>query len=237
MDPEALYQQLREIVASMPSLDAPNGVRSVEVLTWLGRAAALIEASGDVLDSAKFRGLCDQVGMYWNPAEVRTVLYRALGRAELAAPAAARGAFIAVGARFDLFATLAKILAEAKNSVLIVDPYLDSTVVVDFAPLVPEGIPLHLLADGKYLKPSLKPAVERWQAQHASARPLEARATAAGALHDRLVLIDGDQAWALSQSLKDFANRAPGSVVRMDAEITALKMSAYAGTWQASSVL
>lgn len=237
---EARYQQLQHLIASMPDLADVAYMRESEGLKWLGRASALVEQACDFGDRVEFNLSCDRLGsIYWNPTAIRTVLYRALARAEVMAPASARGAFIPTGAPFDVFAALSKVLTEARRKVLIVDPYLDATVLTDFGGLVPDGVTLHLLSDGQYVKlaSQLKPAVERWLRQYGTTRPVEARQSPPDALHDRLVLIDDDAAWSLSQSIKDFAKRAPGSVSRLDAEIAARKMSAYAAIWSASVAL
>lgn len=211
MDPQALYVQLGRLVEGMPQLDGPF---TREVQQWLGRIHALLTASGDTKDIVEFdltvQGLAKSE-IQWKRADaaqrIRTIVFRALSKAELKAPATAQGAFIPAGSAFDALAAVAKVLQAAQQDVLIVDPYLDARVLMDFAPLAPEGVLLRLLADQASVYPSLAPAVQRWIEQHGPKRPLEARLSPRRELHDRLMVIDGSEAWSLTQSFKNLAER------------------------------
>jgi hypothetical protein len=163
------------------------------------------------------------------------VLYRVLASAELASPPGAQGAFIPVGNSFDAYAAVAKVMASARRDVLIVDPYMDDTVLIDFGGTLPERVTLRLLTDQATVKPSLAPAAGRWKAQHSS-RPLEVRLASAKALHDRAIFIDGHEAWTVTQSLKDLAKRSPAEIVRAD-DIAPLKIASYEDIWSKSTVV
>ena len=161
--------------------------------------------------------------------------YKALAIAEQSAPQSAQGAFVPVGNSFDAFAAIARILGAAKSDVLIVDPYMDDSVLTDFATSVPETIPLRLLSDHATSKPSLVPASTRWSTQYSN-RPLQVRLAPARALHDRAIFIDGTQAWTVTQSLKDLAKRSPAEIVRAD-DTAVLKIAAYEQIWNTARVL
>ncbi|WP_367394975.1 hypothetical protein [Cupriavidus sp. Agwp_2] len=240
IEPESLYMQIGQIIATMPDLTRV-GHYSNDVLQWLGRAAALIEASGDIADSVTFRNLTGRLhfqGM--RPSltqEIALLLHRALARAEIRAPASAQGSFIPVGESFSAVAAVSKVLAGARQTVLIVDPYADAKVLTDFAVLAPEGVQVRILSDAGTVKPSLKPAAESWSKQYGAARPLEIRLAPARSLHDRIITVDDAQAWTLTQSLKDFAARSPASIVKVDAETGGLKIGAYSVIWQEAAAL
>ena len=151
-------------------------------------------------------------------------------------PAASAGAFIPVGNTFDAFAAISKLLKDAIKDVLIVDPYLDETALTEFGLAVPAGIPLRLLADTSSHKATLLPASTRWIAQHGPSRPLAVRLAAPKTLHDRAIFVDGERAWTLTQSLKDFAKRSPAEIVRAD-DTAALKIAAYEAIWAAATPL
>ena len=168
-------------------------------------------------------------GLFHNNAieRISQIRYRALVIAELDAPAGAKGSFVAAGSVFDALASLSKILGSATKEALVVDPYMDEKVLTDFAVLLPETVQIRVLSDAATVKPSLPPAVKRWKAQYPNTRPLDARLAPARALHDRLVMIDSKDVWVLTQSLNAFAQRAPASIVKVDAETAPLKVSAY----------
>lgn len=156
---------------------------------------------------------------------------RALAKLELQLPASARGAFVNVGSNFDAIAAFAKVLAAAHEDVVIVDPYMDEKALTEFAVLAPEGVSVRLLTDSSSMKASVELMAKKWIEQYASARPLALRATNPRTLHDRLLLIDGTDAWILTQSLKDFAQRSPASLQRTDPDTAKMKIDAYEGIW------
>jgi hypothetical protein len=152
-------------------------------------------------------------------------------------PVAGDGAFIGAGDVLDAYTAIGKILKTAKVDVLIVDPYMDEKAVTDFAPLIASGITIRLLSDAQSSKPTLGPAAKRWPIQYGSAHPLEARLAAARSLHDRLIVIDQQEAWVLTQSLKDFAARSPASIIRVDRQIAQMKIEAYETLWLGAQVI
>ena len=211
-----------------------------ETHLWLARLHTLLNEIGSPVDAISLTLDVNRLGTPLNGNAIQSITaiaYRALATAEAMAPSAVQGSFIPVGNSLDVFAAVGKVLVQAEADVLIVDPYMDATAVTDFAPLVKEGISIRLLSDSGSVKASLRPAVERWISQYEHGRPLEAKLTPARALHDRLILIDQSRAWVLTQSLKDFAVRSPGSIGAADAETSGLKVQAYEELWRASSAI
>jgi hypothetical protein len=71
-----------------------------------------------------------------------------------------QGTFIAAGHSFDAFTAVSRVLGTAKTDVLIVDPYADEKVLINYAVLAPEQVSVRLLADQGYYRKALKPAAE-----------------------------------------------------------------------------
>lgn len=239
IDPETLYHQLKNLLATVPDLGG-SGWTTIEARQWLGRASALVEADGNLAEIAHFVVATNSLGTVTHASHVQTILsilYRAWARAELAAPAAVHGSFIPVGAAFSALAAVSKILGTAKRSVMIVDPYADANLLTEFAILAPEGTQVHVLADQEHHKPGLKPAAESWSRQYSSTRPLEVRLSSARSLHDRLILVDGSDAWTVGQSFNALAKRAPTSLVRADSDTSQMKVEAYLQTWASAAPL
>jgi hypothetical protein len=237
MEPDRLYHELGYLIAGMPDMNTDQWQRP-EGQRWLGRAAALIEQGGNLMDTATFNAAAENLHSIRNyPDHVQkiiVVLNRALARAELQASPSARGTFIQVGEAFSAFTALSKILAEAQSTVMFVDPYADANLLTDFAVLIPEGITTLILADASGRKAALAPAVRHWVQQYGSARPLEARLAPDRSLHDRLIIIDERESWSLGQSFNALAARAPTSLLRADPETAQLKIQAHAQIWQAA---
>jgi hypothetical protein len=108
---------------------------------------------------------------------------------------------------------------------------MDDRALSDFLLMVPEGVPIRLLSDQFHLKPTLRPASERWQQQYAAERPLTVKITTPRALHDRLIIIDGGSVYISTQSLNALAVRSPASIMRADPEMAHLKIEAYQLLW------
>ena len=174
MDPQALYVQLGRLIETMPDLKAIQ--RPIETIQWLGRAHALVKAAGDAADIVRLKAEIDHLDsdIFRDSAAdgIVLVLYRALASAELSAPASDQGSFIPAGNAFGALAAVGKVLGAAKKDLLIVDPYMDETLLTDFALLAPEKLPLRLFADKQFVKASLAPAAARWVTQHGADRPL-----------------------------------------------------------------
>ena len=135
-DPAARYQQLGNLVATMPDLDTDAYCNRPKAVFGLGGGCAG-GSWGDVVGIRYVKTATDGLG---SPAtlpggvslhpgtahKIISVLHRALARAELAAPVATQALFIPVGASFTAVDALTKIFGTATASVLIVDPYADA---------------------------------------------------------------------------------------------------------------
>ncbi len=234
------YQQIGRLLETSPDLSIQQYCSSPAALQWMGRAHALVSAvNATGYDAIAFTTALDRMGsLSWKSGvnQIFQIMYRALGHCEIHLPAGSSGSFIPVGNSFDAFSSLSKIFSTATNDVMIIDPYMDQTALTEFGLAVPEGVQLRLLADGRDYKASLQPAALKWIEQYGTSRPLSVRLASAKSLHDRAIFINRHEAWTITQSLKDFAKRAPAEIVRADS-IAALKIEAYEAIWAAADVL
>lgn len=244
-DSETLYRQLGRLIETMP--DLAQSPLSTDAHLWIARAFALVKEVNNLADPALFSVEAGTLGETGRSDfeyrrrikavhEITAIVYRAFAIAETRAPAGVSGAFIPIGNSFDVFAALSKLFRTATHEVLIVDPYMDVTVLTEFGTAIPEGIKLRLLSDQADHKQTLEPAAKKWAAQYGTSRPLAVRLAAPKTLHDRAIFIDQKTAWTLTQSLKDFAKRSPAEIVRAD-DIATLKISAYESIWQTASTV
>ncbi|MBI2396916.1 MAG: phosphatidylserine/phosphatidylglycerophosphate/cardiolipin synthase family protein [Xanthomonadales bacterium] len=172
-------------------------------------------------------------------SKIFTVLFRCQARAELEAPASARGAFINIGADFDAFQAVSKVFATAASDLLIVDPYFDVKALFEFCSCIPDNTRVRILVDSSHSKltAALQPGIAKWRSQFGPTRPIDARATPPKVLHDRLISVDRSAVWILTQSFKDLAARSPASLQRADADVADAKRDAYEQIWLASAAL
>lgn len=238
MEPAELHARLKALISAWTPFEG-RGQVSQEALLWLGRMHALVVEADNGSDQIVFGVAMQGIGTALheiNTAQLKAIIFKTLAAAEMKAPAAQQGSFIATASPFQVFAALAKIMASAKREVLIVDPYVDAVSLTDVASSAAEGIQIQILGDSVKVQPNLAPAVTRWKAQY-SARPLDVRMATARALHDRLVVVDQSEVWNLSQSIKDFANRSNASIERSNAELSAEKVTAYLALWATATPL
>jgi hypothetical protein len=233
---ERIYTELGGLVEVIPDLTSTG--QGAETLQWLGRAYALVNQIGIATDRQSFASAMDMLAGEPDrfvadkaAGVVRSIVYRCLAMAESQAPPGVRGSYIPAGNAFDAMTAVGKVLRPATSSAMIIDPYMDEKALTDFGALLSEGIQLNLLSDAGTIKPTLKPASERWLVQYGASRPLEIKLAPARALHDRLVIIDNQTVWILTRSLNAFATRAPAAIVRVDRETAQLKIAAYGDIW------
>lgn len=240
LEPEAFYLQVKQLILEIPKWD-PDYEPPPESALWLGRMFEMVKQTKNPSDIAGFSVSSEgMVGTraYDNIRRIQTISYRVLAYAEARAPKSAQGAVVPIGAAYDALKVIGAILAEAKSDILVVDPYMDASILRNYVALVITGVPVRLLCDSFYTKapalPALQAALRAWKIQYGPLG-LETRATGSRVLHDRLIIIDGKGVWLLSQSLKDLANRSPASVMPADTEIADWKAQFYATTWAAAT--
>lgn len=235
--PTEVYLRLKALAAEMPDFLGPEG-GSDDTLMWIGRAHALLlevcnggQLLAFTVAATNLRGAL----RFDNAQTIRSIFFLGLAAAEAVAPVGARGAFIAVNASVDAYLSVGKVLETTKKSVLIVDRYLDAKV-TDFARAVADGVPVSLLTANKHVGADLAPTLARWPAQFAT-RPIEGRTLPARLLHDRVIIIDGRDAWMVSQSLKDLAKTSPAVIQKLDAETAEMKIAYYEDGWTQATPL
>lgn len=235
--PEALYHQLGRLRNDMPR---PAELGKPSSSKWIGSVLAIVEATeSSVMELVNLRTYFDHVNRNGGSDASSNLIAQnidtVLAKLELKLPAETQGAFIPAGGVFDGYTAVSRAAARAKKHVFFIDPYGDDQLISAFVPLAPEGLPVFVLSDEQYAKPSLKPAAERWMAQWGVKRPLEVRLAPHRSLHDRLLVVDSDTAWVVGQSFKDLAKRAHSALVRMDPESGALKINAHIEMWKTAT--
>lgn len=166
-------------------------------------------------------------------------LYDVLSAMELLVPASMQGAFIPPGDTWDGYSALVKLIQRECDDILIVDPYLNSDIYLYFAPhsAAKNGIRC-LCQKMNQTFPGLQASAAKWASDPVSEQhPVEVRFAADKSLHDRLIIIDGKEAWIITQSIKDIAKRSPASVTRAESELAKMKSDYYESLWASATPL
>jgi hypothetical protein len=238
--PEQLLALLQAAIENAPAFDSQTPLTDEEV-RWLGRADALIDASGLLSAIASFRSARQKIGIYnlFSRNDLLLPLHDAFSRVELQVPASMRGSFIAGGDTWNGYAALVRIMQTECEDLFIIDPYINSALFIELAPHVKaeEGLRC-LTAKRAENHHALLAASQKWAGDPISkAIHVAVRYTLPANLHDRLIIVDRRDVWLVSQSLKDIAKRAPASISRAEPELGQLKLQHYESVWERSDQL
>jgi hypothetical protein len=120
MEKHQLYVNLGRLVEAIPNLTEFR--IGIEARQWLARACALVQASGQIVDSTRLVTLMrflSEEGDADYAREAMDIVFRALAVAELNSPEAVSGAFIAVGNHFDAMVAVGKVLGSANTTLAL----------------------------------------------------------------------------------------------------------------------
>lgn len=235
----ARYAELKSLIDSTPALETCD-LADPNVLRWLGRAHTALEGIFNGFDEIQFQVASESLGSILrkdNAQIIRATLHRALARVEARLPASSGNAFIAPGNVWSAFVQISDVFAKAKSDVLVVDPYMDDSILRDYGGRLADGVTLRLLTTTKVRRfvDVLVPAAQKWNAAH-PLRPASVR-SANQPVHDRIIAIDQQSVWIVTQSLKDLGATAPATVTKFVDDLTPEKLSAYESIWATATAM
>lgn len=226
----ATFQQL---VQSAPRFEYEVDLTE-EDLRWLARAEAAITATKNLIHLVDFRSAKGNINTYSHSRDkLISPLLSSYYILELETPEAVQDHFIPPGDAWNGYAALVKIVQKASNSLLLVDQYMDASILTDLLPhhTASQGAKC-LTCKGQYHK-SLIAAHGKWRKESiGQEKPTEVRLAPAGSLHDRIIIVDEQDVYTVSQSYKDIAKRSPASVMRADPDMAQAKIAHYSQLWQ-----
>jgi hypothetical protein len=113
-----------------------------------------------------------------------------------------RELFFPERSQHDAYVEIRSILNDAKTSILIVDPYVDTSILTLLSACASPGMKLQILS--ARLPKDFELEAKKWATQHGAA--IEIRTTKE--FHDRFILVDGTDCWHIGCSIKDAGNKA-----------------------------
>lgn len=235
IEPLQLRALLQSLLEEVPPLEYGGPFTDVE-LRWLSRAEALVEASGSNVDTLTLKRARDSLKTYSHShAAIMGPIYNAYYRAELHCPVEAQGRFIAPQDTWNGYAALVRLFQKGCGTLFIVDPYVDATMFTELLPHAKASTKINCLTSKTSNHAGLLAAYEKWQVSApAGIAPVEVRYAPERTLHDRLIFVDGEEVWLISQSFKDIAKRSPASLALADEELSAAKTDHYGELWKQS---
>ncbi len=233
-----LLAEVEDLLRTSPAQSAFMEQENDEVLSWLGRVAAVLEK----WDPIRSAGLDSQISdLHARPnvlesrmqldrhgpayRKIRTLLFEAQHDLQmktvgsLSTPIPAKKPFV-------YFDEVRKITEQAREDLLFVDPYLDAEFVSRYLPQIKGAVRVRLLTSKKKLS-SLRPAVETFVAE--SKLEVQVRSVSSG-LHDRFVFVDKRRCYQSGASFKDGAKKSPTALIQIT-DIFEEIFQAYAAIW------
>ena len=219
MDDEHLLAEVEDLLRTSPPRSAfMKQQDSEEVLGWLGRVGAVLEKwdfTKSVFISGHIRALLAEGPLQMisppGPAYcgLRTLLFQAQNdlRMKTVGPLS-----IALDAKkpFAYFDEIRKIIGQAREDLLFVDPYLNTEFVARYLSQVKEGVTIRLLASKEIL--ALVEAVRLFVEEHK--RQVQVRSVSSS-LHDRFVFVDKTSCYQSGASFKDGARKSPTALIQI----------------------
>ena len=230
MEHAALLVELRALAEHVPDFDAftPTSRTHHE---WLGKVHALVE-QWNQFEAASVRAQMPYIPTMMRDMGVSNIigiLHRAIADLELRMPTGVDQVF-GPGAVYDFFKALRELLASARQSILIVDPYLDEQIFDAYLSSVSPQVTVRLLC-GK--SAALRPAISKFTLQ----TTIKVEVRVSEAIHDRVLFIDGRSCWVLGQSIKNAAKSKPTYLAPLDTPTTDLKISQYERIWASAKLV
>ena len=228
MQDEELLAEVEDLLSTTPQLSAFEEPES-EVLRWLGRTAAVLREWNPIRSSAATVQINLLLGSSFlqEPAylQLRTLLFEAEHdlRVKTVGP---QSTAIPAKKPFVYFDEIRKIIEQAREDLLFVDPYLDAEFVSRYLPQIKGGVMVRLLTSNKKLS-SLVPAVEIFLAQ--TTLQVQVRSVSSG-LHDRYVFVDKKRCYQSGVSFKDGARKSPTALIQI-MDIFEKIFQAYEDVW------
>lgn len=241
MTDEQLLMYVEDLIRTCPPQSSFIDPENHEILSWLGRTNAVLtnwdSTQSDTTDSNSIQlkefiqvlqkdpgnppsftaSLITPPNYFINLRNIRnayrgiqTILHKA--RYDLMMKTSGPLSIaISEGRPFDYFDEIRKIVSEAHDEILFVDPYLDADFVSQYLPQIRSEVQVKLLTSEKRSS-SLVPAVKNYILQ--SELQVEVR-ICTSKIHDRFVFVDGENCYQSGASFKDGAKKSPTTITQI----------------------
>jgi hypothetical protein len=234
---EQLLAEIEDVLRTMPTMEDFDN-ESESNPSWLGTAAAVI-AAWDILQTPfahqhirAIEKYADLDKRFLHDRSSYRSLKGLLHQARTSLRMQTVGALsisVPTGGVFDYFDEIRKIIEEAREDLLFVDPYLEAEFVSRYLSHVTDGVTVRLLASKKL--PPLLSALDAFVAQHKTVVYVRS----CHDLHDRYVFVDHERCFQSGASFKDGAKRSPTTLTQITDAFAAV-LQTYESMWNKGKV-
>ena len=160
-----------------------------------------------------------------NYLQILGVISKVLHELEIKYPEEDKKQVYAAGEAYDFYSDFKAVVLSAKQSVFLIDPYLNEEVFNLYVEKLPSEITSRVLL-GK-VNDNLRAVIEKLKLS--KTRKIEVKKSKG--MHDRVAFIDSTQCWLLGQSIAEAAKKKPTYLVELPEELTPEKLSYYDEIW------
>jgi hypothetical protein len=134
---------------------------------------------------------------------------------------------VEAGKPFDYFAALSSVISLARSKVMFVDPYADTNFLSRYVRPMNSSVEVRILADRYFAE--LEPAVQLLSQQKGQKIELRKKQK----MHDRFVIIDGNQCFTSGASFKDGGNKSPTHITEIR-DFASTLIAQYENHWSST---
>ena len=163
---------------------------------------------------------------------LRAISWEVRGDTLVPAGASVRELFFPEQSQHDAYVEIRGILRKANNSVTIVDPYVDQSILTLLSACTEQPITIRVLTARPPADFSLE--AKKWVSQHPGGT-LSVRTTKE--FHDRFIVLDGRECWHIGCSIKDAGNKAFMLSQVEDEENRTALVSRIEAAWGGAAIL
>jgi hypothetical protein len=209
--------------SSKPELGANSPQRK-----WIAEAGALISRTSQDRRT-KFQTYLAFLNQYWSFSveQIQGLMLDIVEEYKLGLEISGEadvGNVYKPGEVYKFFSDLKSIVVKAEKDVFLIDPYFNGEAFNNYLSDVGANVSIKIMAN-KFTD-QLKPYIEKHRAQFQSDFQLRR----SGAIHDRLIFIDGEDCWIMGGSIKDAAVK-PTYLIPMGTELSMQKAEIYNELW------
>jgi hypothetical protein len=113
--------------------------------------------------------------------------------------------FFPPNSEYDAYVMIRDVLDTARSDILIIDPYLGSSLLLTLRGLSPRALSVNFLTSDRNLRADFRTELEAFRQQMSHVRTEVRTATS---FHDRFLVIDGNDFYHVGASIKDAGKRA-----------------------------
>ena len=220
-----LICRLHKLKESLPDAEAIDPYSS-ELLSQLGEAEVLV-GMYNKMDAIEINSNIKFLSNY--PTHCYLLILKTISKTlyelEIKYPKQDTKQVYASGDAYEFYHDFKAVVLAAKQSILIIDPYINNELFDLYIEKLPDAIECHVLLNK--VNDTIRILIDKLKLS--PSRRIEVKSSTE--IHDRVVFIDKRQCWILGQSIKDAAMKKPTYFLQLPDDLAIDKLKYYEQIW------